>query len=289
MKKLLATLLASAMALATVGGLVACGGGDDEEKVTPVKATGIVLTNAYGKELDKISIAPDGTVGVLAKLTPANANSNVTWTLSGATDDVLVMKEGGLYNTQAFFSCFDQKSGQTITLTVKVDDQKVTVPVNVLGWPKYYIAGDMSTVTSEDWKTTPDAWAADKLFETENDDLMFDQDPTDKHLWTKEINIHNAGYGFKIGVAQMQEDGTYKGQGWGASFGVDKNEDGSVEETDTDKLTITGEKGNFILQNDGANIILGDDGVEGKYRITIVTKPGGSVKTISYELIEADE
>lgn len=278
MKKLLATLLASAMALATVGGLVACGG--DGETKDPVKATGLTFTDLYGNPITSATVAPDGSVGVLAKLAPAGATSTITWTSSN--EGLLTAKPGAAQNTQALLYGLD--SGD-VTVTAEVDGVKVTLPVTVTDWTRFMLVGTINSWNPED---ATEQW-------------LFKQDATDKHLWTADVEL-DANAMIKVVAAAKNEEGKVAGLGWngGYNLGIDNQNPDVPEEGKEDtpeqaaarkKQVVEGKKGVLNIVNDGGsgNIVLGEDGVAGTYKFTLKTKPGGAFDSLSYEFVEAAE
>ena len=286
MKKLLATLLATTMALSAVGGLVACGEAEPEK----VAATAISLTNVYGQAVTEVTIAPDGSLGVMAKVTPANATSEVTWAIKG-TNNVTV-KPGGLNNTQAFLACTDYTSGEAVTLTATIDGKSVSIPVTVNDWTRFMAVGG----------GTPISWSPESAAET----TLFVQDATDKHKWTYVMNIPDVlpDGGFKIVAAAEVLDetdpdfGKIKGLGWngGYNLGIDNQKPDVPAEGETDtpeqaaarkKQAITGNSGVLNIVNDGGsgNINIASAAEAGKYRFTLKTKVGGGFDSLSYERI----
>lgn len=272
MKKLLATLLASSMALAAIGGLVACGGDDEEDKVTPVKATGFTLTNLYGQAVDSVTLAPDGTVGVLAKLQPANANSTVKWTTSNG--ELVSVGGGGLYNAQALIMGLDTG---TASITAEVEGIKITLPVTVTDWTRFMLVG------------TNNSWAS----EDDSEQWLFTQDEHDKHLWTIDVEL-SASSMVKIVAAADNGEGKVVGLGWdgGYNLGINTQEpDENEDVAKRKKQVIEGTEGVLNIYNNGGsgNIALGEDGTEGTYRFTLKTRSGGAFDSLSYKLIPDEE
>ena len=122
MKKLLATLLVSAMALSAVGGLVAC----DEEPVQ-VDATGITLNRT------EMSLVPDGSKGVVATLAPANATTEIKWTSSN--EAVATVNNGYVQGWDT----------GTAVITAEANGHKASFTVTVGDWARYVLVGTINS------------------------------------------------------------------------------------------------------------------------------------------------
>lgn len=250
MKKLLATLLASSMALSAIGGLVACGNNDDgEEKVNPIPATAISLSKTT------LEMSPDATAGLIAKLTPTNSNTEVEW--KSSNPDIVEVHAG-------FLSAWDEG---TVTITAKAGEYTATCTVTVGAWTRFAAVGSCfedkkfdgttNTFTDEigNWNADTTKW-------------IMQQDPNDKHKWTITANLpENAEFKF-VPCVQL-EDGTWKGGGWATSYGCDQS------------------KANATIVEGGSevNLAAGDNiKVEyaGNYTLTLITKAGGGVNKLTY-------
>lgn len=300
MKKLLATLLATTMAVSAFGGLVACG----EKEPEKVAATGISLTDVYGAPVTALTIAPDSRLGVLAKLTPANANSEVTWSISGTQN--ISVNGGGLNNIQALLFCSDYTAGETVKLKATVDGKSVEIPVTINDWTRFMVVGGNNGWNQYDYS---EQW-------------LFTQQ-ADKHVWKISIDIPNSDYGIKVIPAARvdktdlvkfpdvytdaygnrhgypaESDGKIAGLGWngGYNLGIDKNnpdawsaEEQAKPASDRRELkqqAINGTEGTLNIHNDGGSgdIKLGT-GTAGKYELTLETNVGGSFKSLTYKRV----
>lgn len=274
MKKLLATLLATTMAVSAIGGLVACG----EKEPEKVAATNVSLTNVYGQTVSSVEIAPDGNLGVLAKLTPANATSEVKWAVSGTNN--ITVKPGGVNNTQVFLTCTDYTPGETVKLSATVDGKKAEISVTIKDWTRFMLVG------------TPNGWNA----EDDSGDWLFTQDATDKHKWTIEVSLDSAAQ-VKVVAAAENDAGKIVGKGWngGYNLGINQNNPDEPAEGETDtpeqaaarkKQAIDGTSGTLNIHHDGGsgNIMLGT-GTPGKYRLTLQTRQGGAFESLTYERV----
>lgn len=253
MKKLLATLLASTMAFAAIGGLVACGGGDEEKEVA---ATGIKMNKAT------LTLSPDESASLLAALTPTGANQDVVWTSSNPA--VAIVNGGANGANIALVSALD--TGKT-TITAKVGKYETKCEVTVGDWTKFMLVGSINGWDSED----------------ASEEWLFTQDATDKHLWTTTVNLTKDDI-FKIVTAKKNEDGKFQGTGWNTENGMMNlgiNEKEPAE--DKDQMGMA-EGGNGVLNihNDGGSGNIKVD-TDGSWTFTLRTVAGGGFKSLEYK------
>ena len=246
MKKLLATLLATSMALTAMGGLVACG----NDEPTPVPAPSITLNRTT------MTLKPDMSKGIIAELAPANSNTKVTWTSSDPK--IASVNEG-------YVQAWD--SG-TVTITAEADGHKATCTVTVGDWQQYYIVGDGGKGSVVlDGESYALAWDGDAAAENKEAGRKLQQDDNDKHKWTATLDLQE-GAAFKI----TRFDG-----GWDPAIGSS-----DAEGAENTTITAEGTTLNFVDKNNAPNINVED---EGRYEIIVMMKVGGGVESVSYKRV----
>lgn len=250
MKKLLATLLASTMALSAIGGLVACGNDDDGEKEIPATAISLNKTT--------LEMSPDATAGLIAKLTPADSNTEVEWTSSNPS---IVEVHAG------FLSAWDEGS---VTITAKAGEYSATCTVTVGEWTRFAIVG--SPFEDKKFDGTNNVFTEEVgNWNADTTKWIMQQDDNDKHKWTITANLPaDAEFKFVPCVKYTDENGTvWKGGGWGTSYGCDQSKDNAT----------------IVEGGSEVNLAAGDNiKVEyaGNYTLTLHTKAGGGVEKLTY-------
>lgn len=155
--------LAVCLVLAFSAMAIACG--EEEKKPAPVvEATGITLNKTA------LSLEVDGGTGLVAKLTPANANAKITWTSSD--NNVVTVTNLG------FVKAIDQG---TATITATVSGKTATCEVTVAP-PIYYLRG-VNKADKFNW----DQVTATNLATYQG---VLVQDATNKKLYTIEIDLY---------------------------------------------------------------------------------------------------